>query len=176
MENGEQKENLSGKNYLYKSPSARRAELCFPVCVFAADGRAGGEKRQGARVAWKQLRRRYFQQAGRRLSLFQPADSRRRRSNNPILTKLPGCCRLCLVSGVAAENVHGQTNLHRLDSAPLLLSVIAVFLWSRPLPSACTQTLASSFPLTDHLFHPLLRSYSTSSIFSLRWPPVSGKL
>lgn len=43
VENGEQKENLSGKNYLYKFPSARRAELCFPVCVFAADGRAGGE-------------------------------------------------------------------------------------------------------------------------------------
>lgn len=31
---------------LYKSPSARRAELCFPVCVFAADGRAGGSARE----------------------------------------------------------------------------------------------------------------------------------
>lgn len=42
-----------------------------------------------------------------------------------------------------------------LDSLPpLLLSVIVVFLWSRPLPSTRTQTLASSFLLTDNLFHP----------------------
>lgn len=130
-------------------------------CVFATDGSVDGSGREhkwpgnsydGA-ISSKQV-------AG--CPFFKPADQRLRRSNNPILTKGPGSCRLCLVSERPRPDKHLS---HGFDSvffftSPLFPTVIIAFLWSRPSLRAHTDTrvlifsdIIYSTPSSSHITH-----------------------